>query len=108
MTQNTSIYWKTPETAERARLMAEAEGISISKMLSNLVDGKYEQEYPEPPISAICPTCKQESTFVFMAYWHEQSDLYRCVLCRTALQKDTIIGNGHGEPVAPKKENEHE
>lgn len=96
MAQISSISWGSPETAERAKLMAEAEGKSVSALVSELIDGKYEQEYPEPPIKAICPTCHQETTFVFLAYWHEQSDLYRCVECRTALQRDAIMG----EPIS--------
>lgn len=92
MAQRSSIYWDSPETAERARLMAEAEDTNISRLVSDLINGKYEREYPEPPIEAICPTCRKPTTFVFLAYWREQSDLYRCVECRTALQKDAIVG----------------
>lgn len=91
MGQTSNIYWENVDTAERARLMAQAENMSLSKLVSTLVNEKYAQEFPEPPILTICPTCREHTTFVFVAYWEEQSDLYRCVLCRTALQKDTIL-----------------
>lgn len=92
MGQTSSIYWDTPETAERAKLIADAENTSISKLVSTLINAKYEQEYTESPIIAICPHCGQESTFTFFAYWHEQSDLYRCMECRTLARRDDIMG----------------
>jgi len=103
MSQNTSIYWKTPETAERARWMAQAEDVSVSQFLSAIVNERWEQLNPEPPIQARCPTCGQETTFVFVAYWQEQSDLYRCSNCQKVIQKDSL-NNGHKADEKAEKE----
>jgi len=72
--------------------MAEAENISVSRLVSELVKDKYSTEYTESPITAVCPHCGQESTFTFFAYWAEQSNLYRCVECRTLTRRDEIVG----------------
>jgi hypothetical protein len=89
MTQNSSIYWATEEIARRARELAEAKEMSVSALVSALVDSEYQNHFI-PSFSAVCPSCKAYATFTFVAHWPSQSDLYRCNNCRTALQRDTI------------------
>ena len=103
MTQNTSIYWKDEETAKRARWMAEAKGLSVSAFLSNLVNERYKEMYPESAITAHCTICGRETEFVFLAYWAEQSDLYQCADCGKVRQKNDLAGDGE-KPIIEKME----
>ena len=95
MSQNTSIYWKSEETARRARWMAEAEGLSVSQLVSTLINERYDELYPEPPIRARCSICGRETDFVFLAYWAEQSNLYQCSDCGKVAQYDSLVNDGH-------------
>ena len=82
------ISWE-PETLERAKALAE--GGNVSQIVNELVDAQYDRLHPEPPIETTCPSCNQETTFLFVAYWPSQSDLYRCDNCKTILQRDALI-----------------
>jgi len=95
MSQNTSIYWKTPETAERARWMAQAENVSVSQLVSAMINDRWTQLNPEPPITGYCHICERETEHVFYARWREQSDLYQCSECGKVAQRDTIMNDGH-------------
>ena len=103
MTQNTSIYWKDKETARRVRWMAEAEDLSVSAFVSALINERYDELYPEPPIRAVCTICGRETEFIFLAYWAEQSDLYQCAECGKVRQKNDLAGDGE-KPIIEKME----
>lgn len=97
MTRNTGIYWTNEETARRAKWCAEAEGISVSAFVSNLVNDHYKECYPEPPIYGICPTCGERAEFSFLARWNnglpneiEPFNLYCCSHCQTSLSERNI------------------
>ena len=94
MAQNTSVYWKSEEVAEQARALAQAKGISVSQLVSDLVSEAY--TYFEPPIEATCPTCHQPTLFVFLTRWEglsgdgETFKLYRCESCKTTLGESSL------------------
>ena len=93
MTQNTSIYWKNPETAARAKVLAGDQ--SVSAYLSQLVDEQWAQLNPEPPISRQCAHCQEVTEFRFLAHLDDLEPgarLYKCVVCGTT---KTERNNGH-------------
>jgi hypothetical protein len=94
MARNTSVYWKSEEIAEQARQIADAKGISVSQLVSDLIAETYINEF-EPPLFGTCPTCHQETTFVFLALWdglpgREAFKLYRCEACKTTLGEGSL------------------
>ena len=108
MTQNTSIYWKNPETARRAKKLAGDQ--SVSAYLSALIDEQWEQLNPEPPIEGVeCPTCQEVADFLFVAYWDDLepgAKLYTCSACGTTKTERTIDewNNGQKRPITEKME----
>ena len=109
MAEKTSIRWKE-ETAKRAKWMADAEDVSVSALISILVNERWAECYPEPPIEGLeCPTCQNQADFVFMAYWEELepgTKLYTCSECGTTKTEKTIRewNNGQKRPIAEKME----
>jgi len=111
--RNTSIYWASEETGRRARWMAEAEGDSVSAFVSRLVNDRWAECNPEPPIEGLeCPTCQEVTDFFFMAYWEDLgpgTKLYTCSACGTTKTLATIKKWNDGEqPMKEKMEATHD
>lgn len=98
MGQNTSIYWASSQTAQRAKQLAASRGISVSQLVSKLIEKEHKAMIP--PLEGTCPTCKAETTFVFLATWDGlpggPAQLYQCQNCKTTLQEQSIKEPGAG------------
>ena len=98
MGHNTSIYLDQA-TAERARWMAKAENRSFSNFVAELINERFDQCFPRPPILAVCPTCKQQAELTYFAVWPEMhTDLYVCSACRTTISGLTLQDQGILDP----------
>lgn len=98
----TSIYWSSEEARERARWLAKAEAMSVSALVSALVNDRFEDCVPKhPPIAARCPVCGKETSFEFLAYWDDLAEgakLYQCSDCGTTKAEQAIAEfNGNHE-----------
>lgn len=99
MAQNTSIYWSSEEIAKQARQIAEVREISVSQLVSELIAETYANDF-EPPLYGTCPTCHQDTIFVFVTRWDGLSEdgesfkLYECKNCSTTLGEGSLADVG--------------
>jgi len=82
--RTTSVYLDY-ETERRAKVMAEMEVRSVSGLVADLINERWNDCNPYPPIQAECPVCERQTTWTFLATWpeHEFMRLYQCSACGT-------------------------
>lgn len=81
---STSIYLDK-RTQDRARWMSKAEDRSLSDLMRDMINERYEANY-KPSVRTTCPTCGVDTELVFFADWPElHTTLWTCSECHTTL-----------------------